>query len=106
MLRGVLIDDIEMLEAHWHAWDELAEFNSLPYSSPAWVLSWWRHVAPATARLRTVLVFDGIDLVGIAPFFVDRGRTGLVRFRLLGSSRRDFVVGAELEKEMTAIVAE
>jgi CelD/BcsL family acetyltransferase involved in cellulose biosynthesis len=106
MLRGVLIDDIEVLAAYWHAWDELAELNGLPYSSPAWVLSWWRHVAPATAQLRTVLVFDGMDLVGIAPFFVDRARSGLVRFRLLGSSRRDFVVGAELEKEMTAIVGE
>ncbi|MGH9195878.1 MAG: GNAT family N-acetyltransferase [Acidimicrobiia bacterium] len=106
MLRGVLIDDIEVLNRYWHAWDELAELNNLPYSSPDWVLSWWRHVAPATAQLRTVLVFDGMDLVGIAPFFVDRARSGLVRFRLLGSSRRDFVVGAELEREMTAIVAE
>jgi CelD/BcsL family acetyltransferase involved in cellulose biosynthesis len=106
MLRGLLIDDIGVLEGYWHAWDELAELYGLPYSSPAWVLSWWRHVAPATAQLRTVLVFDGMDLVGIAPFFVDRGRSGLVRLRLLGSSRRDFVVGAELEKEMTAIVAE
>jgi CelD/BcsL family acetyltransferase involved in cellulose biosynthesis len=106
MLRGVLIDDIEVLDRYWHAWDELAVYHRQPYSSPAWVLSWWRHVAPPAAQLRAVLVFDGVDLVGIAPFFVDKGRSGLVRFKLLGSSRRDFVVGAELEEEMTAIVAE
>jgi CelD/BcsL family acetyltransferase involved in cellulose biosynthesis len=105
MLRGVLVDDMQVLDRYWHAWDKLAELNSRPYSSPAWALSWWRHVAPATAQLRTVLVFDGNDLVGIAPFFVDKGRSGLVRLRLLGSSRRDFLFAPELEEEATSVVA-
>jgi CelD/BcsL family acetyltransferase involved in cellulose biosynthesis len=106
VLRGVLVDSIETLEAHQRAWDELAVRNRQPYSSPAWVLSWWRHVASRTAHLRTVLVFDGTDLVAVAPFFVDRGLGGLVRARLLGSSRRDLVIATELQEEVTVIVVE
>ncbi len=106
MLRGVLVDGIETLEAHQPAWDELAVLGRQPFSSPAWVLSWWRHVAPRRAHLRTVLVFDGTDLVAVAPFFVDRGLGGLVRVRLLGSSRRDLVVATALQEEVTVIVAE
>jgi CelD/BcsL family acetyltransferase involved in cellulose biosynthesis len=106
VLRGLLVDSIEALEAHQPAWDELAVLNRQPYSSPAWVLAWWRHVASRTAQLRTVLVFDGNDLVAVAPFFVDRGLGGLVRVRLLGSSRRDLVVATELQEEVTVIVSE
>jgi CelD/BcsL family acetyltransferase involved in cellulose biosynthesis len=109
MMYGVLVDDVEKLEPYRHAWDELAVSRSMPYCSPAWMLSWWRHVAPPQALLRTVLVLDGKDLVAVAPFFIDRGVGGLIRCRLLGartSSRVDFLVAAGLEREVAAIVVE
>jgi CelD/BcsL family acetyltransferase involved in cellulose biosynthesis len=51
-------------------------------------------------------VLDGHDLVGVASFFVDRGIGGVVRYRLMGTSRRDFLVPPELEERMTSVVAE
>jgi CelD/BcsL family acetyltransferase involved in cellulose biosynthesis len=103
-LRGVLVDRLEDLEAYQQAWDELAVLNRKPYCSPAWVLSWWRHARPSRSALKTVVVLDGTDLVGVAPVFADRGVGGVVRHRLMGSSRRDFLVSPELEEEATRIV--
>lgn len=103
-LRAVLVKEVEELQQHRRAWDELAVLNAMPYGSPAWTLSWWRHVAAAQASLRTVLVMDGQELVGVAPFFIDQGIGGVVRCRLLGSSRRDLVVAPGLEQDVAAIV--
>lgn len=104
-LRGVLVRRLEDLQAYRQAWDELAVVTRRPYCSPAWVLSWWQHVRPPQAALRTVVVFDGNDLVGVAPVFADLGVGGIVRHRLMGSSRRDFLVAPELEEEATDVVA-
>lgn len=108
MLRGILVDDAEKLEPYRHAWDALAVSHCLPYCSPAWMLSWWRHVAPANALLRTILLFDGNDLVGVAPLFLDRGVGGLIRCRVLGArtSSLDLLVAKGFEREAGAIVAE
>lgn len=73
----------ELLE--WcEKWDALAVTSGLPFSAPGWLLPWWLHVAPADARLNVVVVLNDGRLVGIAPFFIDRSRLGLVRSRLLG----------------------
>jgi CelD/BcsL family acetyltransferase involved in cellulose biosynthesis len=104
-LRGVLVKRLEDLQAYRQAWDELAVVTRRPYCSPAWVLSWWQHVRPPQAALRTVLVLDGNDLVGVAPVFADLGIGGIVRHRLMGSSRRDFLIAPELEEEATDVVA-
>ncbi len=104
-LRGVLVRRLEDLQAYRQAWDELAVVTRRPYCSPAWVLSWWQHVRPPQAALRTVVVLDGNDLVGVAPIFADLGVGGIVRHRLIGSSRRDFLVAPELEEEATDVVA-
>jgi CelD/BcsL family acetyltransferase involved in cellulose biosynthesis len=49
------------------------------------MLSWWRHAAPAGAQLRSVLIFDGDDLVGVAPFYAFR-RRGVTEYGLLAAS--------------------
>src|SRR5207237_381865 len=61
-----------------------------PYCAPAWMLAWWRHAAPRRAALRVILVRRGDELLGVAPFFVDRGYGGLARYRFLaaGTSMR------------------
>jgi len=54
------------------------------------MLAWWRHAAPRRAALRVILVRRGDELLGVAPFFVDRGYGGLARYRFLaaGTSMR------------------
>jgi CelD/BcsL family acetyltransferase involved in cellulose biosynthesis len=82
-------------------WDTLAIAAARPYCAPAWMLAWWRHVAPREAELCTLVVRAAGELVAIAPFFGDR-RRGLSRWRLLGSgtsSRREPLSRPGLEQE-------
>lgn len=84
MPEAELIADVERLDALAPEWDALAEACALPQMSPAWVLAWWRHVAPEHAVPRTVVVRDGDALVGLAPFYVEAGASGRVDYRLPG----------------------
>ncbi len=83
-VRNQVFDDVAALEAHRSAWDELAVAEGRPYCAPGWLLPWWRHVAPAGARIRVVLVFCAGTLIGVAPFYADRAG-GLTRWRPLGA---------------------
>ena len=47
-----------------------------PYCAPGWMLSWLRAVAPPEAMLRACVVFEGDELVGIAPFWTRDGAGG------------------------------
>ena len=104
-LRGVLVNRPAELHEYREAWDELAVLTGRPYCSPAWLLPWWQHARPEQAVLKMVLVLDGDDLVAVAPIFADLGFGGVVRHRLMGSTRRDLLVPAELEEEATDVVA-
>lgn len=84
MLRAELVSDVRALGLWERQWDELAYLSRRPYCAPALALAWWRHVRPAKAGLRTVLVLDGDDLVGVAPWFVHPS-TGMARYRFLGA---------------------
>jgi len=79
-----LVTDPASLAALAPEWDALAVASELPQMSPAWVLAWWRHVAPAGAQPRTVAVRDGRQLVGIAPFYVEPAGGGRRDYRLPG----------------------
>ncbi len=85
MLRGRLLDEIGAIADVRRGWDALAVAAGRPFCAPGWMLAWWKHVAPPRARLRVVPVYDGSELIGIAPFFSSRTRGGLVQFRMLGS---------------------
>jgi CelD/BcsL family acetyltransferase involved in cellulose biosynthesis len=82
-MRADVLDDGDAAERWSAGWDCLAEASGRPYCAPAWMLSWWRHVAPAEARLRVVLAVDGDELLGVAPFYQDVGYGGLTRYRTL-----------------------
>ena len=83
LVRAELVEDLEALAAYREPWDALAVECARPYCSPAWLLPWWRHAAPTGARLRTVVVLDGEELVAIAPLYASRD-AGLDQHRLLG----------------------
>jgi CelD/BcsL family acetyltransferase involved in cellulose biosynthesis len=76
------VDDI----APWRAaWAELADVCARPACQPEWMIAWWRHARPDRSVLRLVMVFEQDRLVGVGPFFLDRGRRGPIRARLLAA---------------------
>jgi CelD/BcsL family acetyltransferase involved in cellulose biosynthesis len=92
MSEAELICDLSRLDELSTEWDALAVANAAPESGPAWMLGWWRHVAPKDAQLRVVAVRDRGELIGIAPFYVDPGQSGINRrHRLLASDFSGFV---------------
>lgn len=72
-LATELIDDVAALDALRAEWDALAGACAEPIGSPAWMLSWLRHVAPANALPRVVAVRERGALIGLAPFYVLTG---------------------------------
>lgn len=103
-----LVDNLEDAQPHLGEWDALAVALSKPYCSAAWMTGWWLHAAPSGAALRLVLVFEGKELVGIAPFFVDRSLGILTRYRILGarcSSRLDLLARPGMETEIGSAFA-
>ena len=74
MLWSKLVTDVTSVALIVVAWDALAVSLQKPYAAPAWLLAWWRHVAPKNAELRIVAVYDDAKLIGLAPFFLD-GKT-------------------------------
>jgi CelD/BcsL family acetyltransferase involved in cellulose biosynthesis len=87
-----LIVGIAEAESLAPEWDALAVAASKPFAAPAWVLAWWRHVAPAGISPRVVTVHDGDQLVALAPFYALPRKRGVVEYRLMSS---DF--GASME---------
>ena len=83
-LAAELVVEPARLDAVRPEWDALAVAGERPLAAPSWLLAWWRHMAPASARLRAVVVREGDRLVGVAPFYAVR-RRGLEELRLLGS---------------------
>jgi CelD/BcsL family acetyltransferase involved in cellulose biosynthesis len=84
-LRSELVDDVDTAEGLAAQWDELAVSAERPYSSPSWMLAWWRHAAPPGALLRIAVVRQGGELLGVGPFFAEPRRWGVTRYRLLGA---------------------
>lgn len=83
-LSTTVITDGDALEALGPAWDDLAVECSHPYCAHAWLSPWWRHVAPEDARLRVVVIADGGDVIGVAPWFVRREHLGIRTVRPMG----------------------
>ena len=84
MLDGEPIVDLGAMTDIYAEWDSLAIACALPQMSPAWLMAWWRHLAPESAVPRVIAVRDAGRLVGLAPFFVEPGKGGRVDYRLPG----------------------
>lgn len=85
MITAEILDDLAQAEEIHGAWDELAVQRGRPFCAPAWMLAWWRNARPERAALRVVTIFDGDELIGLAPFFSVRTRGGIDELRFLGS---------------------
>lgn len=85
-LTTLRLESPEALEDHLDAWDALAAAAGRPFSTPTWLLAWWRCAAPDRARLLVIAVLDEGALIGLAPYHLARGAAGggLVRCRPLG----------------------
>src|SRR3712207_224613 len=107
-LTAELLDTLEAVEPPVAEWDRLAVQANRPYCAPAWLLAWWRHAAPADARLAVIVVRDGDHIVGVAPFY--RTRNGpLWEYALLGTeitSRIEPLAESERIGEVAVAVAE
>jgi len=80
-----LVEEAAALEPWRAGWDRLALARRRPFCAPAWMLAWWRHGARPGCRLRTVVVHQDREVLGIAPFFVERTKAGLARYRILAA---------------------
>ena len=103
-----LITDVAALAALAAEWDEVAVAAALPQMSPAWVLAWWRHLAPTDAEPRTIAVRDRGELIGVAPFYVRAGARGRVDYRLPGielTARLAPVARPDREWDVAAAIA-
>jgi CelD/BcsL family acetyltransferase involved in cellulose biosynthesis len=109
MLTAELVDELSDLDDLHDRWDALAVENRLPMMSPACVTAWWRHLAPSTAKPRIVVVKDGHELVGIAPFYVDlANRQRRLDYRLPGieiSGRLAPLAAPQAEAGVAAAIA-
>ncbi len=85
MSDGELITDLPALEALAPEWDALAVAASNAVAAPAWILSWWRHVAARDFELRVVAVRDRGTLVGLAPFYATAAHHGVAEYRLMAA---------------------
>lgn len=80
-----VLADPQAVEALAPEWDEVVVDSSRPLMSPAWLLAWWRHVAPPGAELRVVTAREGGRLVGLAPLWCRPTTARPVRYRFLGA---------------------
>ncbi len=107
-LSGRILTTLEELEPYLSEWDTLAVARGLVYCAPGWLLPWWRHVAPADAQLRVVVVHDGDRLAGIAPFYSRSQIGGIAGYRLVGGAvthRIEPLASADAIEEVAAVIA-
>ena len=86
MSKVETIVELGALERIAPAWDALALATAAPMNAPSWMLAWWRHLAPEHSELRALVVYDGEESIGIAPFYFNRPRRGEpLTYRLLAA---------------------
>jgi CelD/BcsL family acetyltransferase involved in cellulose biosynthesis len=69
LLTTEVITEAVDLERISEQWDALVVAAGSPMAAPAWALAWLRHIAPSDASARIIAVYDGEELVGLAPLF-------------------------------------
>ncbi|SFQ07460.1 Acetyltransferase involved in cellulose biosynthesis, CelD/BcsL family [Mesorhizobium sp. NFR06] len=107
-LRAEIIQDpgmFEKLEAPWwRLWSQSA--SATPFQSPAWLIPWWQTFAPGD--LAAIAVWNGDDLAGLAPLYLERHDCGprLLPIGISLSDYLDILCAPQLEAEATAAIAD
>ncbi len=84
--RTTTLDEIAALAGEWNS---LA--GGVPFRTFEWLGTWWRHYQPALTaagrqvELYTLCVIDNNELIGLAPWYLDRSRSAGHIIRFLGS---------------------
>jgi CelD/BcsL family acetyltransferase involved in cellulose biosynthesis len=107
-VSACLHEDVAELEPLRSGWETLATATGSPFGGPIWTEAWWRHLAPAGARLAVVAVHRGGELIGLAPFYAS-DKLGVTELRLLGggwSSRLGVLAEAGAEEQVATAVVE
>ncbi|RWN00839.1 MAG: GNAT family N-acetyltransferase [Mesorhizobium sp.] len=98
-------DALDDLEQHWWSlWSQCG--SATPFQSPAWLLPWWRTFAPGD--LSAIAVWNGNDLVGLAPLYLERHASGL-RLLPIGISLSDYLdilCAPKFEEAVGILIAE
>lgn len=107
LARGVVEDQgVRTVTARvWSSWDQLERFrdpwneilSASPqlsiFSSPEWLAAWWRAYGEGRRLLAVTLHAADDQVVGIAPFYVERSHTslggGFAYLRLVGDGTED-----------------
>lgn len=84
MAESEMIVELDALGQLYDGWDALARAAGLSQMTPAWILAWWRHLAPVGAAPRVVVVKDRAEIIGVAPFYIQEGQRARVDYRLPG----------------------
>lgn len=76
-----------------------------PFQSPAWLIAWWKAFTPGD--LLTVAVWLGHRLVGLAPFYVEKGgsRRRLLPLGISISDYFDILVERDLAEPVLATIS-
>ncbi len=77
-----VVTDVDSLEEFAPGWDALAVTCRRPRSAPAFTLAWYRYALPPSAQIRVVVVTDGDEVVGTAPFYVVRTGFGFYQYNM------------------------
>src|SRR5204862_5184775 len=96
------LQELESLRPEWtELWQRCP--TATPFQSPAWLISWWRHLGQG--GLRVLAVWDENTLAALAPFFLwAHPENGERQMLLLGTGITDYLDGLYLpENRQTAI---
>jgi CelD/BcsL family acetyltransferase involved in cellulose biosynthesis len=77
-----IVSDLVELEELAPAWDTLAISAGRPRSLSAFLVAWYRHCLPPGGLIRVIVVADGNDVIGVAPFYATRTRLGFSEYRM------------------------
>lgn len=101
-----IVTTLAQLEALAPAWKALARHSpgATPFQLPTWACAWWHAFAPG--ELHIVCVYQALELIGLAPFYLEPHAEG-TRARLMGIALSDYLDiladADQLERVCTAL---
>ena len=77
-----VLTDVDSLTQFVPGWDALAVQCRRPRSAPVFALAWYRHGLPSKGEQRTVVITEGDEVLGTAPFYVERTGFGFHQYNM------------------------